>query len=46
MTQALQAVDALGDRFKESSVRLVAGLRHGRRERVHENPETRGPWDA
>ena len=38
MTQALQAVDALRDRFGESSVGLAAALRHGRRERVHENP--------
>ncbi len=38
MTQALQAVDALRDRFGESSVGLAAALRHGRQERVHENP--------
>ncbi len=38
MTQALQAVDTLRDRFGESSVGLAAALGHGRRERVHENP--------
>lgn len=38
MTQAMQAVDTLRDRFGESSVGLAAALRHGRRERVHENP--------
>ncbi len=36
--KALQAVDVLRDRFGESSVGLAATLRHGRRERVHENP--------
>ena len=38
MTQALQAVDLLRERFGESSVGLAAALGHGRRERVHENP--------
>lgn len=38
MTQALQAVDVLRDRFGESTVGLASALRHGRRERVHENP--------
>lgn len=36
--KALQAVDSLRDRYGESSVGLAATLRHGRRERVHENP--------
>ena len=36
--KALQAVDSLRDRYGESSVGLAASLRHGRRERVHENP--------
>ena len=38
MAQALQAVDSLRDRFGESAVGLGSALRHGRRERVHENP--------
>ena len=37
-SQALRAVDALRDRFGESSVGLAATLGHARRERVHENP--------
>ena len=37
-TKALQAVDSLRDRYGESSVGLASTLRHGRRERVHENP--------
>lgn len=37
-TQVLGAVDRLRDRFGESSVGLASALRHGRRERVHENP--------
>ncbi len=36
--RALQAVDSLRDRYGESAVGLAASLRHGRRERVHENP--------
>lgn len=35
---ALAAADALRDRFGESAVGLAAAMRHGRRERVHENP--------
>ena len=38
MTQALQAVDMLRDRFGETSVGLAAALGHGRKEKVHENP--------
>ncbi len=38
MTQALQAVDLLRNRFGESSVGLAAALGHGRMEKVHENP--------
>lgn len=38
LTRALRAVDAARERFGESSVGLAAALRHGRRERVHENP--------
>ena len=37
-SQALEAVDDLRDRFGESAVGLAAALKHGRRERVHENP--------
>ncbi len=37
-SRALQAADALRDRFGESAVGLAAAMRHGRRERVHENP--------
>lgn len=37
-TQALSAADKLRDRFGESAVGLAAAMRHGRRERVHENP--------
>lgn len=36
--RALEAADALRDRFGESAVGLAAAMRHGRRERVHENP--------
>ena len=36
--RALQAVDALRDRFGESVVSLAASLGHARRDRVHENP--------
>ncbi len=36
--QALQAADALRDRFGESALGLAAAMKHGRRERVHENP--------
>ena len=36
--QALAAVDDLRDRFGESAVGLAAALKHGRKERVHENP--------
>jgi len=35
---ALEAADRLRDRFGESAVGLAAAMRHGRRERVHENP--------
>ncbi len=38
MGLALQAVDTLRDRFGEASIGLASALRHGRRERVHENP--------
>ena len=37
-SRALEAADTLRDRFGESAVGLAAALRHGRRERVHENP--------
>ena len=37
-SQALEAVDDLRDRFGESAVGLAAALKHGRKERVHENP--------
>ena len=36
--RALQAVDALRDRFGESSIGLGASLGHARKDRVHENP--------
>ncbi|MEZ5366852.1 MAG: DNA polymerase IV [Bryobacterales bacterium] len=36
--RALQAADKLRDRFGETAVGLAAAMRHGRRERVHENP--------
>jgi len=36
--QALRAADALRDRFGESALGLAAAMKHGRRERVHENP--------
>lgn len=36
--KALNAADRLRDRFGESAVGLAAALRHGREERVHENP--------
>ncbi len=35
---ALAAADSLRDRFGEAAVGLAAAMRHGRRERVHENP--------
>ncbi len=35
---ALAAADKLRDRFGESAVGLAGAMRHGRRERVHENP--------
>lgn len=35
---ALAAADSLRDRFGETAVGLAAAMRHGRRERVHENP--------
>ncbi len=35
---ALAAADRLRDRFGETAVGLAGALRHGRRERVHENP--------
>ena len=34
----LEAADAVRDRFGESSIGLAAAMRHGRQERVHENP--------
>jgi DNA polymerase-4 len=34
----LAAADKLRDRFGESSVGLAGAMKHGRRERVHENP--------
>ncbi len=37
-SQALRAADALRDRFGESALGLAAAMKHGRRERVHENP--------
>ena len=37
-TSALSAADRLRDRFGESAVGLAAAMKHGRRERVHENP--------
>ena len=37
-SRALQAADALRDRFGESAVGLAAAMKHGRQERVHENP--------
>jgi DNA polymerase-4 len=36
--KALNAADRLRERFGESAVGLAAALRHGREERVHENP--------
>ena len=36
--KALDAADRLRDKFGESAVGLAAALRHGREERVHENP--------
>ena len=35
---ALSAADKLRDRFGEGAVGLAAAMKHGRRERVHENP--------
>ena len=37
-SSALHAADALRDRFGEASVGLASAMRHGRKERVHENP--------
>lgn len=37
-TSALDAADRLRDRFGEAAVGLASALKHGRRERVHENP--------
>ena len=37
-SSALRAADALRDRFGEASVGLASAMRHGRKERVHENP--------
>ena len=37
-SKALAAADSLRDRFGETAVGLAAAMRHGRRERVHENP--------
>ena len=36
--KALAAADKLRDRFGETAVGLAAAMKHGRRERVHENP--------
>ncbi len=36
--RALTAADKLRDRFGEGAVGLAAAMKHGRRERVHENP--------
>ena len=36
--RALAAADKLRDRFGETAVGLAAAMKHGRRERVHENP--------
>ncbi len=36
--RALTAADKLRDRFGEAAVGLAAAMKHGRRERVHENP--------
>lgn len=47
--RALQAADALRDRFGERAVGLAAAMKHGRRERVHENPAGlpgRGPGSS
>lgn len=37
-TRALGAADRLRDRFGEGAVGLAAAMKHGRKERVHENP--------
>ena len=37
-SSALHAADALRDRFGEASVGLASAMKHGRKERVHENP--------
>ena len=37
-SRALQAVDAIRDRFGESVVGLAGAIGHGRMEKVHENP--------
>jgi len=37
-SRALEAADSLRDRFGESALGLAAAMKHGRRERVHENP--------
>jgi DNA polymerase-4 len=37
-SRALRAVDRLRDRFGESAVGLASAMKHGRKERVHENP--------
>ena len=34
----MAAADKLRDRFGETAVGLAAAMKHGRRERVHENP--------
>ena len=36
--RVLEAADAVRDRFGESSIGLAAAMKHGRHERVHENP--------
>jgi DNA polymerase-4 len=47
--KALAAADKLRDRFGETAVGLAAAMKHGRRERVHENPAGlpgRGPKEG
>ncbi len=36
--RVLEAADAVRDRYGESSIGLAAAMKHGREERVHENP--------
>ena len=37
-SRVMEAADRLRDRFGEGAVGLAAAMKHGRRERVHENP--------